>query len=142
MHPVLKRILVQGALTAGVLALLGVMFVELASLWALAHAGPRTSAALNPPLPPELRYRVPLTLAAGGLLFVAAGELIGHALRRNAPPPAVVTRPAETHPDDVEKLLNDLLAQAEAKMAREQSSPELAAGDRQSEAEKPVPPPV
>jgi hypothetical protein len=125
MRPVLKRILVHGALTAGVLALIGMMFAELAGLWVLANTNRTGAGGPNGRLPPELRYRVPATLGVAGFLFVAAGELVMYRLRRNAPA-AKAAPPA----DEVEKLLNDLLAKAEAKMAQEQGagSPEQPTG--------------
>jgi hypothetical protein len=116
MHPVLKRILIHGALTAAILALVGLLFAELASLWTTSRAGRPASAELNPPLPASFRYRVPLTLALGGFLFVAVGELVLRRIRGDKP--AASAKPSSPQ-DDVEKLLNELLAQAEAKTAAE-----------------------
>jgi hypothetical protein len=120
MHPVAKRILVNGGAAAGVLALVGVLFTELASVWMAGSAGKPNSADLNPPLMNDaLRYRVPLTMAGAGFLFVAVSELVLFAVRGEKKPAA---KPAERQPDEAEKLLNELLAQAESKMAQEAES--------------------
>ncbi|MBM3981552.1 MAG: hypothetical protein FJ304_14990 [Planctomycetes bacterium] len=121
MHPLLKRILIHGAFTAGVLALVGALFAELAGMWAAGHTGKPGSADLNPTLPSELGYRVPLTLGVGGFLFVAVCEGGMAWLRSRRPPPA--PPPAPAAPDEAEKLLNELLAQAEAKRAAEGDPP-------------------
>ena len=115
MHPVAKRIIIHGGLTAGVLTLIGLMFAEMAGIWTAGNIGKPNSDDLNPPITDSLRYRVPLTLAGAGFLFVAVGELIGSRLRQKK----LAAQPAPPQPDDAEKLLNELLAQAEAKMAAE-----------------------
>jgi hypothetical protein len=120
MHPGVRRVLVHGAFTAGALALVGVLFAELASIWAAGSAGRPGSADLNPPLDPSLRYRIPLTMAGAGFLFVAVCELAAWYVRGNKPP----AKPTDPPPDDAEKLLNELLAQAEAKMAAESEARE------------------
>ena len=114
MNPVLRRILLHGGLTAGLLAAVGLLFAEMAGMWAGTGAtAPPASADLNPPVGPAIRYRVPLMMAFWGFVFVAAGELVLSRFRKPAP----VKPPAP--PDDTEKLLNELLAQAEAKTAQE-----------------------
>jgi hypothetical protein len=130
MHPVLKRTLVQGGLTAALLALVGVAFTELTGVWNLGGTRPGAED-LNPKLPDALRYRIPLTMAAAGFLFVALGELALWRMCGNKPPPTP-TKAAEQPADDAEKLLNELLAQAEAKMAAEAAA--KATGDGQQAA--------
>lgn len=139
MHPVVKRVLVHGAFTAGVLALIGVLFAELAGIWAAGNAGRANASDLNPPLDPALQYRIPLTLAGAGFLFVAACELVGWYVRGGKP---AAVKPAEPQPDDAEKLLNELLAQAEAKMALEAESRKADSGDRTADEQKPDAPPA
>jgi hypothetical protein len=139
MRPVLKRILMNGGLTAGVLALVGLLFAELATLWATSTTGRPSSATLNPQLPDSVYYRVPLTLALGGFLFVAVGELVLRRLRRNKPAAAGV-KSGPSQQDDVEKLLNELLAQAEAKMAAEKAeNREQKTEDREQKTEEKKP---
>jgi hypothetical protein len=112
MHPVLKRILVNGGLTAVILALVGLLFSELGGMWASAPGRP---GATNPgQTGAALRTRVPLMMALWGFAFVVVCELVLYRIRRRAP-----AKPADPVPDDAEKLLNELLAQAEAKMAAE-----------------------
>ena len=116
MNPVLKRILLHGGLTAGLLALVGLLFAEMAGVWMGTGAGSPAPTDLNPPVGPAIRYRVPLMMAFWGFAFVAVSELVLSRFRKPAPakPPAP--------PDDTEKLLNELLAQAEAKTAAEAES--------------------
>ena len=114
MNPVLRRILLHGGLTAGLLGVVGLLFAEMAGMWVGAReATAPASADLNPPVGPAIRYRVPLMMAFWGFVFVAAGELVLSRFRKPAP-----AKPAPP-PDDTEKLLNELLAQAEAMAALE-----------------------
>jgi hypothetical protein len=69
-------------------------------------------------------------MAFWGFLFVAVTELVLHRLRGPVP----VKPAAATPPDDAEKLLNELLAQAEAKMAAEAAA--KAEGQKTVEGEK------
>jgi hypothetical protein len=133
MNPVVKRILVHGGFTAGVLALVGVLFAELASMWASTNPGKPGSADLNPPLSENLRYRVPLTLAGAGFLFVAVGELVARRLRDRK---QAAAKAAQPQPDEAERLLNELLAQAEAKMAAERGQGS-GVGNQESGEQKP-----
>src|SRR5687767_219600 len=128
MHPVLKRILLNGAFTAAILALVGVLFAELAGMWVVGSARPG-APNLNPPLEASLRYRVPLTMAGAGFLFVALSELLLWAVRGEKKP---LTKSAEVQPDEAEKLLNELLAQAEAKMASEAETQRAASQERET----------
>ena len=109
MQRVLKRIAVHGLLTAAVLAAIGLGFAELATLWLAASSSPSTSVVPDEAVTGSLRYRVPLTLAAGGFLFVALGELLLR--RRRAAKPAA----RKPEPDPAELLLEQLLAELEAK---------------------------
>jgi len=117
MNPVVKRILVHGGATAVILAVIGFVFTQLAGVW-LAGTGRPSSSEANPPLDESLRYRVPLMMAFWGFVFVAVTELILYRMRGSVPVKTAVAPP----PDDAEKLLNELLAQAEAKMAAEAAS--------------------
>ena len=49
MNPVLKRILLHGGLTAGLLALVGLLFAEMAGMWAGAGATTPSRPAVSPP---------------------------------------------------------------------------------------------
>lgn len=112
MKPGPKRVLVHATLTALVLAGVGYMFVEIASGFAEAQITRPGSAELNPGLPDGARLRVPLMMALWGFAFVCVGELVVARFRR------AKAEPAPTDPGaDAEKLLNDLLAKAEAERA-------------------------
>ncbi len=120
MHPVVKRILLHGVLTAALLALIGAGFAQLASIWMAGHEprpGAEVAEAANEPVSERLTYRVPAMMAVWGFLFVLVGEVVMWRIRgkRQA---LQATKDANPQ-DDAEKLLNDLLAQAEAKMAAE-----------------------
>ena len=114
MRPVLRRIAIHGGLTAIVLGIVGMMFAEMATLWMSASLAPRSRSASNEnaPDPSVLRTRLPLMMAGIGLGFVAAGELMLHFLRMNR---TLTLLPSPPAPDSTEKLLEELLAQAEAR---------------------------
>ena len=59
-------------------------------------------------------------MALWGFVFVLVGELVMWRVRSKR----AATKAAEPPPDDAEKLLNELLAQAEAKMAAEAAKSE------------------
>ena len=120
MHPILKRILVNGLLTAGALAVVGVGYAELAGIWIVTKTPVRKSldapVASDPPadaLASSLQYRVPAMMAMWGFLFVAAGEGVLYWWRGNRP----AQPPKEPKPDAAEVLLEQILAQVEAARA-------------------------
>lgn len=115
MSPLLKRILLHGGITAIVLAGVGLLFSRMAGMW---MAGPGGTGP-QPVAEEELRYSVPLTMAFWGFVFVVVCEVI---ISRVRPTPSAEAKTAEKQPDDAEKLLNELLAQAESRMAEEQKS--------------------
>lgn len=119
MHPLLKRILIHGALTAAALAGVGVMFAQMAGIWTSASASRPGAAELNTSVTNSIRTNVPLMMAFWGFVFVAAVEGVRWRLRGGA---EAAAKPAEPQHDDVEKLLNELLEQAESKMALEAES--------------------
>ncbi|MCI0702850.1 MAG: hypothetical protein L0241_17350 [Planctomycetia bacterium] len=134
MNPLAKRIVIHGLLTAAVLGVVGLMLAELGGLWMASHSGNRPgSAELNAPVEETLRYKIPLTMAIWGFAFVAVGELILHRIRSRRPP----TKPPEPQPDDAERLLNELLAQAEAKAALENQKTENREQRTEDRGEKP-----
>jgi len=117
MRPVLKRIAVNGALTALLLAMIGYGFAELAGLWLAAQPadrGPAPAAPANPDVAADLRTRVPLAMGLSGFLFVAVGELGLHFWRSRRP----VVPPPPPGPDPAEVLLEELLRQVEAQQAK------------------------
>jgi hypothetical protein len=118
MNPVVKRIAVHATLTATILCVMGVFLANLADEWMSSTSATRPgSAAVNQPMDPALRYRIPLTMAAWGIVFVTGYELIRSRFRRRT----MVLAPAPAVEDSTEKLLNELLAQADAKRATEEA---------------------
>lgn len=122
MRPVAKRVVANSLLAAAFLGLIGYGMGELAATFLLTQAPDRAvpvevlSAAefeAEPdPVGDALRTRVPVMMALWGFVLVAAGELILARRRRlAAPPPA----PADPKPDSAERLLEQLLREAEAK---------------------------
>src|SRR5438132_10781630 len=107
MRPVLKRIAVNGLLTAAVLGLLGLLLAEMAGIWLAGHQPARSEPVENPvaaadPVADALRYRLPLALAGLGFGFIVVCELVLYAVRGN--PPAA-KKPAAPQPDPAELLL-------------------------------------
>jgi hypothetical protein len=127
MRLVLKRIVVNGLITALVLALLGFIYAELASIWLASstptRAGPVENAAAasdTEPVRDALRYRVPLLMAVCGFAFIAVCELLLY-WWRGAPQPAAKKPASEPQPDAAELLLEQLMAEADAALAKKDS---------------------
>lgn len=121
MNELLRRIAVHGGLTAVILAVIGFVLGEMAATAQLTPVGtrlpPAEAAALNAKAEEsaaELRRNVPLAMALMGFVFVAAVEGARHLVRGKPAPPAA---PTPRVPDEAEKLLEELLSQAEAKSA-------------------------
>ncbi len=140
MHPTLIRILKHGLPAAAVLAVVGLLMADVAGMWVASQPGNRTTTprvrADNPGEPAEartidpgqemaasLRRRLPFTMAAWGFGIVLVYELLLSLWRggRTAPPRALPPVPSE---DEVEKLLNQLLQQAEAAEAARATRPQ------------------
>ncbi|HEX4609609.1 MAG TPA: hypothetical protein VH092_15530 [Urbifossiella sp.] len=120
MHPLLKRILVNGLVAASLLAVMGYGLTELARLWlvaqAPARAQPGAPSVAGGDIGDAFGARVPLTMAGWGVGFVVVAELFRwFVLRRREP----VTKgpPPPPGPDPAEVLLEQLLSEAEAKQA-------------------------
>jgi hypothetical protein len=126
----LLRILKNGLLTAAVLAVLGYVLAEGAAVWVgsqptlrpaaepglVASPGPATPEALAR----QLRTRLPFSLAGWGVALVVLFEVAAHVWRGGkAPPPPT---PKASGPDETEKLLNELLAKAEAAEAERKAA--------------------
>jgi hypothetical protein len=119
MRPLFRRIALNGLVTAVILAGMGFAYAEIASMW-LASApvsraeGSLASAPSNDAeaLRDSLRVRVPLAMAACGLIFITVAEVVLYWWRGN--PIAVAKKPITPQVDPAEKLLEELLAQAEA----------------------------
>ena len=118
MLPLFKRILIHGTLTAGLLAMVGFGYAELAGLWLVAKAPTRgtfdstvASSPTEDPLAAELKYRIPTMMALWGFLLVAGGEVAVHMwLRRR---PAIPPKALEPKVDPAEVLLEQILAEVE-----------------------------
>jgi hypothetical protein len=118
MRPVLRRIAIHGGLTALVLGIMGLLFIEMVGMWMAGPRPPRpVSSVVVEPDKALLRSRVPMLMAFWGFLFVSVGELVMYRIRKNrTPPPPPV-------PDQTEALLQALLAEAEAKAASQSATP-------------------
>jgi hypothetical protein len=124
MHPLLKRIAVNGLLSAVMLGVLGLVFSELAGMWLATATAGRSVPAQAPDagVTDSLRYRLPLTMAVWGLVFVAATEGLLYLWRGN-PAGTTAKAAAIAEPDPAEKLLEELLQQAEASQAKAADAP-------------------
>ena len=109
MRPLLRRIAINGGLTAIALGIVGLMLAELATMWLTATFSKRPSGNEPIPVTSAMKSRLPILMALSGFAIVAVGEAALHYWRRNRRliPPAqeeVMT----------EKRLQELLAQADA----------------------------
>jgi hypothetical protein len=72
-----KTILVHGLLTAGVLAVVGYMFAQIAGMWVTSQTPVRSggeNVAAGSAISTALESRLPFTMAAMGFVLVAMGE--------------------------------------------------------------------
>jgi len=154
MSALMRRILLHGGLTALLLAVVGVMLAQLASIWLVgspgtgqrftaefsatagggaagkpegvasgtAQAGPH---AADEAVIGELRWRMPVFMAVWGFAFVAVGELVLWRWRNRRRPPTTEDSPSS---DETEKLLEQLLRQAESQAAAHTVAPPVADG--------------
>jgi hypothetical protein len=123
MHLLFRRIAIHGLLTAAILAALGYVLAEFASMSITTSAGARGVVKASPEATASvedadrnLHVNIPLMMALWGFGFVAIIEMIRHQLHRarRAAAAALATPPV---PDETEKLLEELLTQAESKAA-------------------------
>lgn len=140
MHPVLKRIALNGVLAAGILAGIGVAYAQLAGMYLAIHTPVRSVPGVPPTPPPEdpavagLVYRIPATMALWGFILVAAGEGFLYLWRGKRT--AQAAKPPEPQPDPAAALLEELLRKAEAAPSpspapgENSPTPELVPGER------------
>lgn len=125
MHPVVQRILVNGLTAAGVLAVVGFAYAQLAGIWLAGGSSarglgePGLAPPADDPLVESLRYRVPAMMALWGFAFVAVAEGVLAVVRGNRPAPL----PVERTPDPAEVLLEELMRQAESANAPPPAEP-------------------
>jgi hypothetical protein len=139
MKQVLRRIAIQGAVTALILGIVGFMLAELASIWLAGSPGTRTatgeamdSTDVNGAISSNLRQRLPLTMAILGFAFVAIGELVLHLWRSRKPVPP--PEPTAPQPDPAEKLLEEILAKVEAENRQKAEDREQKTENREQKA--------
>jgi hypothetical protein len=115
MNPLLRRIALQGGVTALLLGVVGLLLSELASMWLAAAPGGSTDIAAGSDgdatasVNETLRSRIPLMMAAWGFAFVAAGELLISLWRRKKQLQPMPT----TAPNLTEQKLAELLRQSD-----------------------------
>ena len=121
MQKVLQRIAIRGGLTAAFLAALGFVLAEVAATTFFAPVTTRTlndkvvtATAANESTLRELRATMPLSMAIWGFAIVATLELLKHFVTRGRTPAPASPPPP---PDATEKLLEELLTQAESRTA-------------------------
>lgn len=118
MNPLLKRILVNGSITAVMLAVIGVGYAELAGQILAAEAPMRATvevphAGESDAMTESLQSQVPLMMAAWGFLFVAVGEVVmNHFSKKKLP--ALTVAP---QPDPAMILLEEIMAKVESERA-------------------------
>ena len=114
MNPVVRRIAIHAAVSAVILGVFGLLLVQAASIW-LASTDPGLrpgekvgSADVDDAFLAALRWRVPVFVACG-VAFVVACEIATHYWKNRKG-----ATPAQPQPDEAEKLLEQLLTQAES----------------------------
>jgi hypothetical protein len=112
MHPILVRILKQGIPVALILAAIGYLMAEAGGMFIAMQSGGESTVNAGEHLTRTLQRRLPFTMAAWGFGLVVVFELVLGLLRgrKSTPGPA----PAVPTEDETEKLLNQLLQQADA----------------------------
>ena len=122
MRAVLKRIVVSSVFTALILAMIGVGLTQMAGMWLATQSVERTAGGAPVPVletdltEGTLRYRIPLTMAGWGVLFVVVSELGVYYWRKRRPLDGTPEAKG-LEPDTAEILLNELLRQIESKEA-------------------------
>jgi hypothetical protein len=88
------RIVIHAFMAAGALALVGMMFAELASLWVSGREVPREGLPAAEPVQigSEVRWRLPLAMAAMGFVLVIVGEGLWSLWRKSPVQPAPAPR--------------------------------------------------
>ena len=121
MNELLRRIAIHGGLTAILVGIIGVVLGDMAASSVLTPTSSRTPAARSAEevaalekSAESLRKTVPLAMAIWGFGFVALYEVVRHVMRGKK---ALAEPTAPPQPDEAEKLLEELLSQAEAKSA-------------------------
>jgi hypothetical protein len=134
MNPVVRRIAIHAAVSAAILGLFGLLMVQVASIW-LASTDPGmrpgeriVSADVDAAFIAALRWRVPVFVACG-VAFVVACEVATHHWKNRKS-----ATPVQPQPDEAEKLLEQLLMQAESVRGTPQPPPE-SSPDMKSESE-------
>lgn len=117
MRPYLLKLLKNGVPTAVILAVIGYLFAQLASMWYVSESGGRENVGVQE-MSETLQWRLPLTMAAWGFGLVALFEGVLSLWRTPVAPPTISTPPAV---DETEQLLLQLLEEAEAAEAVRQS---------------------
>jgi hypothetical protein len=125
MHPIPVRILKQGIPVALILAAVGFLMAEAAGIFFAMQSGGDSSvrvtvgdapasADAGEDLTRTLQRRLPFTLAAWGFGLVVALELLLGLWRGRKPATPSSSAPTVPTEDETEKLLNQLLQQADA----------------------------
>ncbi|MCE9564405.1 MAG: hypothetical protein K8U57_20400 [Planctomycetes bacterium] len=114
---VLQRIAIYGTFAALFLALLGVVLGQMASI--MIPRSPEIPGAAEAGIPnPDaeilatIQTRTPIMMAVWGFVLVTIGELLLHVWRSRKPAPPPGPTPQERI--DTEKVLQELMAKAEA----------------------------
>lgn len=123
-----------GVPTAGILAGVGYLFAQLASMWYISEAAGRSTVGAEH-VADTLEFRLPISMAAWGFGLIALFE---GALAIWHTPPAPI-EPAVPTVDETEQLLLKLLEEAEAAEALRQLQAALAEPSRKDSAAPPVP---
>jgi hypothetical protein len=124
MRELLRRIAINGGLAALILGVIGYFLADLAAATLQTPIGTRSAGAPSAEeaergraIVAEMRYTIPRNMAIWGMGFVVGFEILRHLIRGRRTTTPAPPRPAPP-PDETEKLLEELLAQAEAKAGK------------------------
>lgn len=109
-----KRTLIHATMAAVVLAVVGMMYAELATIWAGGQSVSRDGQPITtepPDVAGKLRWRLPVAMGLAGFAFVTVGETL-----RSAWGPPAAAKPAVNRDFDreAEAKIQQLLKEAEA----------------------------
>jgi hypothetical protein len=137
MNHLARRIARNGLIAAVVLAIIGLGFAEVASLWMSSQSG--RGAIGEATTAQALRYRLPLGMAGWGFVFVVITEVGLHLWRGRRPKPELEDEPASAASQiPAAVLIEQILREAEVERLSAPSAPSPSSPASEN---SPVPPP-
>ena len=108
-----RRTLVHATLAAGALALIGVMYAELAGMWVAGQSVERNGPPVSTPGPDiagAIKWRLPAAMAVAGFLLVLGGESLTSLWRK---PAAAAEPPKRDFDKEAEAKIQQMLKESQ-----------------------------